>query len=149
MQVYRYVVLVTNAVIPKALWGSKRNLEIVLECWSRLAKQILTNQITDVKEFISCRRFETLNLHRVLQGFSTSDCEWLMPPGRAALRQGRVSVSDSLKRRELLEDFVFWYFDSFVIPLLKVRLSPLSFIILDKGWYLEHFLHYWIVRISK
>jgi hypothetical protein len=32
-QVYRYVVLVTNAVIPKAFWGSKRNLKFVLQCW--------------------------------------------------------------------------------------------------------------------
>lgn len=29
-------------------------------------------------------------------------------------------MSDSLKRRELLEDFLFWYFDSFVLSLLKV-----------------------------
>lgn len=34
--------------------------------------------------------------------------------------QSRVSVTDALKRRELLEEFIFWYFDSFLIPLLKV-----------------------------
>jgi len=48
-----------------------------------------------------------------------------MPPGEKAKAQGRVSVSDSLKRRELLEDFMFWYFDGFLMPLLKVWLiSP-------------------------
>ena len=26
------------------------------------------------------------------------------------------------KRRELLEEFVFWYFDGFLVPLLKVRI---------------------------
>jgi hypothetical protein len=73
----------------------------------------------DVKKFISCRRYESLSLHHIVQGFSTSACEWLMPPGTGA-GQTRVSVSDALKRRELLEDFLFWYFDAFLLPLLKV-----------------------------
>ncbi|KAG5646942.1 hypothetical protein DXG03_001665 [Asterophora parasitica] len=56
-----------------------------------------------------------------MQGFSTSACDWLIPPGAPALQQSRVSVSDALKRRELLEEFVFWYFDSFVSSLLKTN----------------------------
>lgn len=44
-----------------------------------------------------------------------------MPASEGARQQTRVSVSDALKRRELLEEFLFWYFDSFLIPLLKVR----------------------------
>jgi telomerase reverse transcriptase len=71
-----------------------------------------------VKEIIYARRFETITLHRILQGFSTSECDWLMPPGP----QLRVSVSDALKRRELLEEFLFWYFDGFILPLLKVSM---------------------------
>jgi telomerase reverse transcriptase len=74
----------------------------------------------DVRKFIEARRFETFSLHFLLQGFSTADCEWLMPPGEKAREQGRVCVSDSLKRRELLEEFMFWYFDGFLMPLLKV-----------------------------
>ncbi|KAH9846655.1 hypothetical protein C2E23DRAFT_714291, partial [Lenzites betulinus] len=30
-EVYRYAILVTKAVIPKALWGSTRNFDIVLQ----------------------------------------------------------------------------------------------------------------------
>ena len=71
-----------------------------------------------VKEIIYARRFETITLHRILQGFSTSECDWLMPPGP----QLRVSVSDAQKRRELLEEFLFWYFDGFIFPLLKVSI---------------------------
>ena len=37
--------------------------------------------------------------------------------------QSRVSVTDALKRRELLEEFIFWYFDTFLIPLLKVTVN--------------------------
>ena len=74
----------------------------------------------DIKNFITCRRFETLSLHDVLQGFSSSDCDWLIPPGPGARQQHRVCVSDAVKRKELLEEFLFWFFDSFLLPLIKV-----------------------------
>ncbi|KAF5327773.1 hypothetical protein D9619_004557 [Psilocybe cf. subviscida] len=108
VEVYRYVVLITNALIPKSMWGSKANFKLMMKY---------------VKEFISCRRHETLSLHYILQGFSISDCDWLIPPGPCAKKQTRVSVTDSLKRRELLEDFLLWYFDSFLVPLLRAKSS--------------------------
>jgi telomerase reverse transcriptase len=77
---------------------------------------MLTSQSVDVKEFISARRYETVNLHHILQRFSTSECEWLTP----SRQQHRVSVTDALKRRELLEEFLWWFFDGFLTPLLKV-----------------------------
>ena len=67
------------------------------------------------------RRYETFTVHSVVQNFRTSDCDWLMPHAPGLRTQTRVSLTDSLKRRELLEEFLFWYFDSFLIPLLKVR----------------------------
>ena len=33
----------------------------------------------------------------------------------------RVCYSDSSKRRELVEEFLYWYFNAFLVPLLKVR----------------------------
>ena len=89
---------------------------------SQLCVRLDWNVSTDVKLFIRSRRYENLTLHRILQGFSTSACDWLFPPGGGAQKQSRVSVSDALKRRELLEEFIYWYFDSFVLPLLKVLL---------------------------
>lgn len=88
---------------------------------------VLFNPCVGVKDFIASRRYETLTLHYILQGFSTSECEWLMPPGQAARRHTRVSVNDGLKRRELLEEFLFWYFDSFILPLLKVCYLGIKF----------------------
>lgn len=67
------------------------------------------------------RRYETTTLHNLLQGFRISDCEWLMPDSPGAHKQARVSVSDTLKRLELLQDFIYWYFASFLIPLIRVR----------------------------
>lgn len=104
IEVFRYVLLITKIVIPKQFWGSKRNFNIVQRY---------------LKEFICLRRHETFTLHYILRGFSTADCDWVMPPGTGMTKQVRVSVTDALKRRELLEEFMFWYFDSFVIPLVK------------------------------
>ncbi|KAG2017771.1 hypothetical protein CC2G_007253 [Coprinopsis cinerea AmutBmut pab1-1] len=103
-EVFRYVALVTTAVIPMSFWGDRANFKRVMKV---------------VKRFITCRRYETFSLHFALQNFSTTACEWLAPPGEKAQAQKRVSVSDSLKRRELLEEFLFWYLDGFVTPLLK------------------------------
>jgi hypothetical protein len=83
----------------------------------------------DVKRFVTARRFEAPSLHGVLQGLRVSDCVWLAPgpaddnkKGRQAAKGARPHAppSDMRKRRELLEELVFWYFDSFVLPLLKV-----------------------------
>lgn len=119
-QVHRFVMLATKAVVPDSFWGCRSNWKLVEQRASfGLLIYILLTPHADVKTLIDCRRFETLTLHRVVQGFQTSMCEWLMPPGTQD-GQNRVSVSDALKRRELLEDFLYWYFGSFVLSILKV-----------------------------
>lgn len=101
-------------------------------------------------EFISCRRYETLSLHYILQKFSTADCDWLMPPGPGARQQARVSVSDALKRRELMEDFLFWYFGSFVLPLLRVRFVDYSRNVGDFWfWFVDYLLCYGFIGVSQ
>ena len=74
----------------------------------------------DVREFIELRRFETLSLHHVLQGIKISKCKWLGPPYTNDKSKERTNATDSLKRREIFEEFVFWYFSSFLLPLLSV-----------------------------
>jgi len=105
--------------------------------------------ITDVKEFISGRRHETLTLHYVLQGFSIAECYWLIPPGLGMKKQGRVSVTDALKRRELLEEFMFWYFDSFVLPLIKVLCLLLDCEMVTDFFFADNFLCHKFVSIPE
>ncbi|KAG7089455.1 hypothetical protein E1B28_011140 [Marasmius oreades] len=90
-------------VIPKAFWGNKDNF-----------KQICRH----IKTFITARRYDKVSLHHVLQGLSTTACDWLLPPGDGQ-KQLRVPATDALKRRELMEDFIFWLFDSFIISLIR------------------------------
>ena len=76
----------------------------------------------DAKQLISGRRHECMNLHNTIQGFSTSECDWLLPRGkRGSVHHLNQSMAEMKKRRELLEEFLFWYFDQFLIPLLRVR----------------------------
>lgn len=130
LQVLRYVKAAAKAVIPRDFWGSDRNFNVVMTCalYSRDSCTLLsfveddgTFSLIGVEKIIAGRRYETVTLHQVLQGFAIADCDWLSPTGGKSARQDRrSSVSDSLKRSELLYEFLYWFFDSFVIPLLKV-----------------------------
>ncbi|KAG8935507.1 hypothetical protein FRC02_007866 [Tulasnella sp. 418] len=100
--VYRFVVAATKQVIPEAFWGSQANFRVLLK---------------HVQTFILCRRFETVTLHTVSQDIKLNDCTWLIPSG--AEKGKRTSVSDDLKRRELWNEFLYWFFESFLVPLLK------------------------------
>ena len=72
---------------------------------------------------ITGRRHETLTLHTIMQGMSTSECEWVLPPNNLKRTHDHQSEAEMKKRRELLQEFLFWYFDGFVMQLLKVSVS--------------------------
>ena len=126
--------LVTEEVIPKALWGGKENFEVIRRCGCiTLGCQYLPYLIvdTDIREFIELRRYETVSLHHVLQDIKISKCKWLEPACADEKPKKHTNVTDSLKRREIFEEFVFWYFNSFLLPLLSVVFfSSLSLLIL-------------------
>ena len=67
-----------------------------------------------------------MSLHHVLQDLKTSKCKWLGPECADDKPKKHTNVTDSLKRREIFEEFVFWYFNSFLLPLLSVGFSPFS-----------------------
>jgi telomerase reverse transcriptase len=123
VQVYRYVVHCVKAVIPRAFWGSDHNFRLTCSSMHnsyRTLHRHISNIAIDIRRLVQARRYETLSLHEVLQGFKVRDCDlWL---GAASERAGqqRSSVSDSIKCRELLEEFIYWFFESFVLSLIKV-----------------------------
>jgi telomerase reverse transcriptase len=133
-------------VIPKAWWGSEHNRRVILKGSVFTSSLLHTERRIAVKQFIHSRRLETLTLHGVLQGFRSSDCDWLLPSKDTARNQ-RATASDSLKQRQLLEQFIYWYFDGFVIPLIRVR--PILFQHTVGMKVLGQFLCYGIGCISK
>ena len=69
-----------------------------------------------VDHFIKMRRNETLNLHVTLQGIKICAVSWLKPPNLASQT---MSVSDRDKRIHIFNEFMYFIFDSLLIPLLR------------------------------
>lgn len=88
-----------------------------------------------IDQFVALRRFESLTLHQVTQKihvrlFSPSfgvftkptqitTISWLCPPGQD--KGCKLSKSDLDKRTEIFLEFVYWVFDSFLIPLIRTN----------------------------
>ncbi|KAN0139057.1 Telomerase ribonucleoprotein complex - RNA binding domain containing protein [Lactarius tabidus] len=101
VEIFRFAAVVTKAVIPMSFWGGDENFRVVMSA---------------LKNFISYRRYESMSLHEIMRGLSTLNCKWTAPGNTSTTH---IPISDNLKRRELLEEFIVWYFGSFVAPLLR------------------------------
>lgn len=88
-----------------------------------------------VDQFVTLRKFETLTLHQVTQKlqvcrvdvlahfttetFQITSLAWLQLPGQDGTTQ--LARSDFEKRKEIFHEFVYWVFDSFLIPLIRTN----------------------------
>ena len=82
----------------------------------------LSNKRTILKrvdQFIRMRRFESLNLHEVCQGLKITSIPWLEPPKVSP--SSKLSQTDLQKRTELLHEFIYYLFDSILIPLIRTN----------------------------
>lgn len=79
-------------------------------------KRIILRQ---VDQFIRMRRFESLNLHEVCQGLKITSIPWLEPPKVSP--SSKLSQTDLQKRTELLHEFIYYLFDSIIIPLIRTN----------------------------
>ncbi|QRW13350.1 telomerase reverse transcriptase [Ceratobasidium sp. AG-Ba] len=98
-EVLRYIKVVVDEVIPHAFWGSVANRKLI---------------DAHIQKIVTQRRFETLTLHALMQNLSVADCDWL-----GDTKDRRVCQSDALKRAELFREFIYWFFDSFLMPLVR------------------------------
>ncbi|KAJ5683012.1 hypothetical protein N7462_006177 [Penicillium macrosclerotiorum] len=76
-----------------------------------------------VDAFIKMRRFESPSLHLVCKGLKVTEISWLVPPKKQDTVSGtdRISLSDFQKRTELFHEFIYYIFDSILIPLIRVN----------------------------
>ncbi|QSZ30101.1 hypothetical protein DSL72_004621 [Monilinia vaccinii-corymbosi] len=88
------------------------------EFWGTGDVQIHNESIfhKNVDYFIGLRRFEVLSLHEVTQGIKIAEIGWLGTPGTSS---HRLSVTDFDKRREIFLEFIYYLFDSVLIPLVR------------------------------
>ncbi|GAA6062681.1 hypothetical protein JCM10212_002504 [Sporobolomyces blumeae] len=105
-EVESYVLAVVRDVIPRALWGSEANAKLISKY---------------ITQFVRMRRFETITLHSLLRGFSILSCEWLAPKPATTSESGPkgAALTDLEKRKELVGEFLFWFFDSFLTELIR------------------------------
>ncbi|KJZ73514.1 hypothetical protein HIM_07070 [Hirsutella minnesotensis 3608] len=96
---------VLSKLIPNEFWGSKDatgdNKAIFLR---------------KVDHFIRLRRFESITLHELSQGLKVTELAWLQSPGHD---DAKMSQTDSSKRHEILNEFLYFVFDSLLIPLIR------------------------------
>ncbi|RDW68574.1 hypothetical protein BP5796_09231 [Coleophoma crateriformis] len=71
----------------------------------------------NVAQFVELRRFETLNLHKILQRMRMTTIKWLAPPNTGA----KISQTDFRKRMEIFQEFIYYLFDSILIPLIRTN----------------------------
>ncbi|KAM0789504.1 hypothetical protein ACM66B_000323 [Microbotryomycetes sp. NB124-2] len=105
-EVMRFVRAVVTEVVPRDMWGSQANLEAILD---------------HIAALLRSRRFEFMSVHTILQGFCVSDCDWLRPRSSSNPKnQGqRPSTIETACRLELLQEFLFWFVDGFLVSLLR------------------------------
>ncbi|OJD10445.1 hypothetical protein AJ78_08549 [Emergomyces pasteurianus Ep9510] len=75
-----------------------------------------------VDSFVRLRRFESLSLHEVSQGLKITCVKWLQPPLRNQVQElpsARLSLSDIRKRTQIFLEFIYYIFDSILIPLIR------------------------------
>lgn len=91
-------------IIPDNFWGSEKN------CHNKIVF------LRKVDHFIKLRRFEMISLHEIAQDFKVTELAWLVPP----VCEGRkTSPTDMKKRYEIFHEFLYYVFDSLLIPLIR------------------------------
>lgn len=115
-----------RALLSTQLAGSEHNLTVLVGRGYRATgapccTAAPLNPATDARTLVRANMFEPLDVHALMQGLHVNDVAWL-----AAGEGRRVPPQEASKRRELVQQFVFWLFEEFLLPLLRVGPSPLA-----------------------
>ncbi|RSL70645.1 hypothetical protein CEP53_001789 [Fusarium sp. AF-6] len=103
-QVSAFCQAVLSKIIPHKFWGDedvqKHNESMIMQ---------------KIDHFVKLRRFETMSLHEMSQDLKV-DIAWLQPPGSTGQKP---SKTDTAKRHEIFHEFLYFVFDSLLIPLIR------------------------------
>ncbi|KAI6785680.1 uncharacterized protein J7T54_006014 [Emericellopsis cladophorae] len=94
-----------SKVVPDGFWGANETL-----------KHNKRTFLRKVDHFIKLRRFETMSLHEIVQDFKVVDIAWLH---QRHLGAQKTSQTDINKRYEIFHEFLYYVFDSLLIPLIR------------------------------
>lgn len=91
-------------VLPKALWGSKHNRQVILDAVHRL---------------VHMTRHEQMSVHQVMHSFKVTECRWLYAERPASGKRNSGGPLDAEVRVECVGRLVLWIFSCYMIPLLR------------------------------
>lgn len=123
-QVSAFCQSIMTKVVPHGLFGTEDEGRAN---WQKI--------LGHIDRFVQMRKFESLSLHDVCQGLKVKTLEWLVPDNVSSSHN--PSVSDMRKRTEILQELVFYVFDSLLIPLLRS-----NFYITESGIHRNRLLFY-------
>ena len=111
-------------ILPISISGSQHNLDTLIHrqscwCWSNG-----TDLLADIRDYIRAKQYEPINLHSLMQGLRINDFTWLIFD-----KIGKTTAQEMEKRRGLVQQFILWIFDGYLMPLLRVSIfqaSPLE-----------------------
>lgn len=130
---------VLSRLLPSEFWGIGEAKAENENCFLR-----------NVDRFIELRRFESLSLHEVSQGLKVnfcerlrtkinisqiSDIEWLGSPNSALNKR---SQTDTNKRWEMFYEFIYYVFDSILIPLIRTNFHVTESVHKYRLFYFRH-----------
>ncbi|SLM33959.1 telomerase reverse transcriptase [Lasallia pustulata] len=95
-----------SKLIPIELWGI-----------GQVGQENRDAIMCQVERFVRARRFESLSLHALFEGLKITGVPWLASPNTKSTI--KISQSDFRKRKEIFLEFIYYVFDSLLIPLVR------------------------------
>ncbi|KAK6538129.1 hypothetical protein TWF694_011011 [Orbilia ellipsospora] len=108
--VYLFLRAVMANMIPLEFWGS--------------GNAIVKNRdvfFGHIERFAKLRRYESLSLHDVLQGFKMTDLAWLHQKRPNANGKVKLDAADMKQCSSLFAEFIYYLFDSLLIPMIRAH----------------------------
>ncbi|EPY49626.1 telomerase reverse transcriptase 1 protein Trt1 [Schizosaccharomyces cryophilus OY26] len=100
-QVYAFLRSVILKVFPKAVWGTTHVFNLVMQ---------------KLKTFLQLTRFETITLHFLMQKIPITSISWIRLGENDSKK---LCLSDYEKRKQIFSEFMYWFFNTFVVSLLQ------------------------------
>ncbi|KAF3912145.1 hypothetical protein ABW21_db0205925 [Orbilia brochopaga] len=108
--VYIFLRAVLGNIIPLEFWG--------------IDKAAIRNRdvfFGHLERFVKLRRYESLTLHNVLQGFKITDFAWLHQKQPSPTGKVKLDAADAKQCTSLFAEFIYYIFDSLVMPLIRAH----------------------------
>jgi len=71
--------------------------------------------MADARRLITVKQFEPINLHSILEDVKVADFRWVQILGV------RPNQAESRLQKILVERFLHWLFEEYLVPLIKVN----------------------------